>query len=136
MNIYTNDKSITGFKMSESYLKGEKTMLGRKFCSAFILGMMAVCMSSETVFSEEEPKIEIKSVNCRELLLMNGEDAGFTMVFFHGYMSGKNNFVSFYPDAYAKTTDQVRNHCIDNPQELLIDVFEKYRYSPSTETNR
>ena len=133
MNNNTNDKSITRFKISESYLKGEKSMLGRKFCSAFIFGMMAVGMVRETAFSQEEPKVDIKSVNCRELLLMNGEDAGFTMVFFHGYMSGKNNLASFYPDAYAKTTDQVRSHCIDNPQEPLIDVFEKYRYTPKKE---
>ncbi len=111
-------------------------MLGRKFWSVFILGMMGIGMSGEIAFSQEGSKIELKSINCRELLLMNGEDVGLTMIFFHGYMSGKNNDVSFDPNAFAKATDQVRNYCIDNPQESLMSVFEKYRNSPTTESSQ
>lgn len=105
-------------------------MLRKNFGSVFSLGMMVISLSGGIAFSQEEPKIELKSVNCRELLLMNGEDAGFTMIFFHGYMSGKNNDVSFDPNAFAAVTDKVRNYCIDNPEELVMSVFEKYRSNP------
>ena len=42
-------------------------------------------------------------------------------------MSRKNNDASFDPIAFAKATDNVRDYCIDNPQESVISVFEKYR---------
>ncbi len=101
----------------------------KKYLSIFMSAIVAVCLISEIALSQEEEEIELTSLSCRDLLKMNGDEEDFTLVFFHGYMSGKNNDASFDPIDFAKATDNVRDYCISNPQESVISVFEKYRSS-------
>lgn len=75
-----------------------------------------------------EPEIvEIETISCRDLLKMEGEEEEFTIVFLHGFMSGKTNDTTFNIDPLATATDRIMDHCIDNPEDSLLTVFEQYR---------
>lgn len=72
-------------------------------------------------------KFDLSKVTCRELLLMEGEEQDFTIVFYHGMMNGKNNDMMFDELALATSTDNIMNHCIDNPNDTVINAFTKFR---------
>jgi hypothetical protein len=60
------------------------------------------------------------------LLKLNGDDQNSTMIFFHGYMSGKQNASSADVNALREISTQVIDYCIDNPDDTLMSVFNKY----------
>ena len=77
--------------------------------------------------ADEELVIDLAKIDCRSMLKMDNDERDFTMIFFHGMMSGKNNEMTFDGLALSEVTDKVLDHCIDNPKDMLISVFEKYR---------
>jgi hypothetical protein len=58
---------------------------------------------------------------------MGNDEREFTLVFLHGFISGKNTEMVFDGSALADATDVVLDSCIDSPDESLLAVFEKAR---------
>lgn len=93
--------------------------------SLLMLGMQAPAWSQSA--DEEDTDIDLATLSCRTLLKMDNEDREFTLVFFHGLISGRQEEMIFRAQALAEATDQIVDQCIDNPDEPLLTVFEKAR---------
>ena len=86
-------------------------------------------LSGISVVKAQEPQDEINltTIDCRTLLQMDGDDQDSTILFFHGFMTAKNNESVILVDKLGEATDNVVNYCIDNPDETLLNTFTKYR---------
>lgn len=91
----------------------------------FVAGLVVfgVCEESR---AQDAFKIEIGKVSCRDMLLMN-DDQEFTLVFLHGFMSGKKNETVYDDKNLTEATDKIVEYCVDNPNDALLGVFEKFR---------
>ncbi len=69
----------------------------------------------------------IDQLECRTLLRLGGEERAYTLLYYHGFVSGRMNQMSLDPLTMAEATDRVVDHCIDHPDDKLLPVFEKYR---------
>jgi len=69
----------------------------------------------------------IDQLDCLTLLRLGGDERAYTLLYFHGFVSGRKNQTRLEVQEMAMATDQVVEHCIDNPKENLLPVFEKYR---------
>lgn len=76
---------------------------------------------------DEGVRIEIDEMTCREMLKMGGEARDFTMIFLHGFLSGRKNELAFDAPALTAATDKVLDGCIDDPDASLLSVFEAAR---------
>ena len=111
----------------------------RKVISIFaVLGLLVMAAAAPALSSEEKPKasqesskinivVDLKTQDCRTLLRMSGKERDFTLVFYHGFMSGMKNDTVFNGPELAEATDQIIDHCIDNPNDGLLKVFEAKR---------
>ncbi len=67
----------------------------KKFLSSLILTVVVSETLTLTTYAQDyvpgRAKFDIDKVTCRELLLMDGEEQGYTLLFYHGIMSGKKN---------------------------------------------
>lgn len=95
--------------------------------SVMVFGMQAPAWSQSA--DEENTDIDLATLDCRTLLKMDNEDREFTLVFFHGLISGRQEEMVFRAEALAEATDQIVDQCIDNPDESLLKVFEAVRKS-------
>ncbi|ELR97413.1 HdeA/HdeB family chaperone [Gloeocapsa sp. PCC 73106] len=77
-----------------------------------------------------EEDIDLTTIDCRTLLTMDGDEQDFTLLFFHGFMSAKNNQMVINLDELGTATDQVVTYCIDNPNETLLNTFTQFRPAP------
>jgi len=94
--------------------------------SFLLVGPMA---AAEEAKAEDVPKmiIKIDEMTCREMLKMAGDEQDFTVIFLHGFISGKKSELVFDSMALSEATDRVLDSCIDNPDDKLLAVFEKAR---------
>jgi hypothetical protein len=69
----------------------------------------------------------LDQLGCRTLLRIGGDERAFTLMYLHGFVSGKNSQMYLDVQTLAEVTDQVIEHCIDHPADKLLPVFEKYR---------
>lgn len=69
----------------------------------------------------------IDEIDCRTLLRLGGEERGYTILYLHGYVSGKRGQTRLSPRDLAADTDRVIDQCIDRPGEKLLAVFERVR---------
>jgi hypothetical protein len=94
---------------------------------------MVLSISNVSVYAQNEPQqedgstINLESITCRSLLKQGDRDREATIAYFHGFMSGKNNELTADTLALGETSDQIIEHCIDNPDDSLLQVFEQYR---------
>ncbi len=105
----------------------------------FLLGVLCTVVFGQLAIAPvqaQEPEalggaIDISQTDCRTLLKMENEEQDFVLVFFHGFMHGKNNNTILNDLALGKTTDKIIDHCIDNPQDKVLKAFELYAVVPS-----
>jgi hypothetical protein len=71
--------------------------------------------------------IDIQTIDCRSMLKMNNEEREFTLLYFHGFKSGKDGQMTFNGPEFAAATDAIMDYCIDNPSKSLIAAFEEKR---------
>jgi hypothetical protein len=69
----------------------------------------------------------IDELDCRTLLRLGGEERGYTLVYLHGFVSGRRAQLRLAPEALAEATDRIVDHCIDHPGDRLLAVFERFR---------
>ena len=70
---------------------------------------------------------KIDEMTCRELLAMSGDSRDFTVIFMHGFVSGKKSELVFDAVPLTEATDKAIHICIDNPDGKLLSAFEKAR---------
>jgi hypothetical protein len=91
-----------------------------------VLGLQPMLSQADT--PKPAPKdAGIDQLDCRTLLRLGGDERDYTLLYFHGFVSGKNNQTRLEVQDMAMVTDQVVEYCIDHPKENLLPVFEKYR---------
>lgn len=90
--------------------------------STLLLGSGAVLEAAA-----QEENIEIDKMTCGEMLKMGGNERDFTMIFMHGFVSGRQNDLIFDGAALTAATDKVLDGCIAEPDASLLSVFEKAR---------
>ncbi|ACK70481.1 hypothetical protein PCC7424_2053 [Gloeothece citriformis PCC 7424] len=71
--------------------------------------------------------VDFSKIDCETLLKMDGDERDYTIIFFQGFMSGRRNTMIVDELAFARATDEVIDYCVDNPNDRVISVFEKYR---------
>ncbi|MXN66930.1 hypothetical protein GR183_18610 [Stappia sp. GBMRC 2046] len=76
---------------------------------------------------DEAIKVEVDKITCREMLKMASDEREFTLIFMHGFISGKKGELLFDGPALTEDTDQILDACIGGPDETLLAVFEKVR---------
>lgn len=96
-----------------------------KFCVPTIL-LTLLSMTIPASRIEALERLDLTTVSCKDMLLMEGDQRDSTIVFFHGMMIGKNGSTVLDAQTLSNTTDKVLEHCVNNPQDKLISVFEKY----------
>jgi hypothetical protein len=69
----------------------------------------------------------LNDMDCRTLLRLGGDERAFTLLYLHGFISGKTNLMLLPTDELAAATDRVIDHCIDKPNDKLLPVFEQAR---------
>lgn len=69
----------------------------------------------------------LNELDCRTFLKLDGDERAFTLVYYHGFISGRLNQMELPVDAMAAATDRVVDHCIDKPGDKVLAVFEQGR---------
>lgn len=100
-------------------------------CAKLLLAILPVFWllppSQAQEVSETDSTINLESITCRSLIEMDDEGKNITLIFFHGLITGRRDEMIFDSEALSQTTEQIVDHCIDNPEDLLISAFEEYR---------
>lgn len=97
-------------------------------CKALLLSAVIMSMAVWPAYAQDDGvKINIDEVSCREMLKMASDERDFTMIFLHGFMSGKKGEIVFDGPTLTEATDKVLDTCIGRPDDSLLSVFEKVR---------
>jgi hypothetical protein len=107
----------------------ETMMTGTRKASPILMAAMISAALAGSAKSESDVKtrLHIDKITCREALKMDGDDRAFTVIFFHGFVSGKKNEILFDGPTLTEATDKIADYCIDNPSDMLLKAFETIR---------
>ena len=97
--------------------------------TAFLVNIPSVCVYGQDVLKQEDDAniIRLETLDCRYLLKQDSSHREATVVFFHGFMSGKNSELTLDIDKLDTVSGKVIDHCIKKPNHSLLRVFERYR---------
>ena len=86
-----------------------------------------LCLGGSTAFAGElsEPR-DFKDNQCKDIMILSGEDREIAIAFAHGYMLGKKNTTRYVPEVLAVATDNFMDYCLDHPADNALVVFEKF----------
>jgi hypothetical protein len=87
----------------------------------------ALCFAGSTAYSDElsETK-DLKDSQCKDVMILSGEDREIAIAFAHGYMLGKKNTTQYVPAELGDATDKFMAYCLDNPKDNALAAFEKF----------
>ena len=91
--------------------------------STLVVIVFAGLFMSGSAFATDSTDVKLGDLDCRALLKMNGDDERSTVLFLHGSASGKAGATTVSISALTEATDKIRDHCVDNPADKLLDVF-------------
>ena len=97
-----------------------------------ILAALAFSLTAHAALADNAPQVEARNagldqLDCRTLLRISGDDRSYTLLYLHGFVSGKTGQLRLDVQTMSEVTDRVIDHCIDNPSDKLLPVFEKQR---------
>lgn len=69
--------------------------------------------------------VEIGGVTCKQMMAGNDDERRGTIAFFQGYTAGKKGAKTVDLAAAADLADKVRDHCLSNPGDKVLDAFAK-----------
>ena len=104
-----------------------KPMLATLFAAATIASPLAMAQDKSAAVAQNQKQVGIDELDCRTLLRLSGDERGFTILYLHGYVSGKKGQILLPAQQLAQETDQVIDQCIDQPAAKLLPLFEKVR---------
>jgi hypothetical protein len=86
-----------------------------------------LCLGGSGTFAGElsEPR-DLKDFQCRDVMILSGEDREIAIAFAHGYMLGKKNTTRYVPEVLAVATDNFMDYCLDHPADNALESFEKF----------
>jgi hypothetical protein len=92
------------------------------------IGSVLLPASVLTALAQDgDPVIEMSTVDCRTMLKMDADEQDFTLIYFHGYISGTKGETLFDGPVLREATNKIMDYCIDNPSATLMEAFEKNR---------
>jgi len=94
--------------------------------ATILVGEISTIPASAQEEVEEADQVDITTMDCRTVLKMDDNEQEYTMVFYHGYVTGKND-EKVIARNLAEITDKVIEYCIDNPESTMLSAFEKHR---------
>ena len=96
--------------------------------TAFLLSIPSVSVYGQNGAKQEDTStIDAGNLACRYLLKLDDSDREATMAYYHGFMSGKNDQLIVDVTKLGDISEKVIEHCIDNPNDSLLTVFEQYQ---------
>ena len=91
-----------------------------------LLAPVALAQSNQpTKAAPKQPGID--ALDCRTLLRLGGDERAYTLLYYHGFVSGRLNQLELPTDVMAASTDKIIEQCIDKPGEKVLAVFEQVR---------
>ena len=86
-----------------------------------------LCLGGTTAFSGElsEPR-DLKDFQCKDVMILSGDDREIAIALAHSYMLGKKNTTRYVPEVLAVATDNFMDYCLDHPADNALVVFEKF----------
>ena len=91
------------------------------------VGWLSPAQAQSSAPAAQGRQAAIGELDCRTLLRLSGDERDFTIIYFHGFVSGRSNLQVLPVQELAAATDQVIDRCIDKPGEKLLAVFEQVR---------
>lgn len=94
-----------------------------------LIGAVAVSLSALSAAAQDDEGVvlDIQTIDCRTMLKMDNEEQEFTLIYFHGFKSGKDGEIVFNGPKFRAATNEIMDYCIDNPAESLIKAFQEKR---------
>ena len=76
-----------------------------------------------------EPRAQqaINELDCRTLLRLSGDERDFTLLYLHGFVSGRMNLQLLPVNDLAESTDRLIDGCIDKPSAKVLAALEQLR---------
>jgi len=75
--------------------------------------------------AEQTQQRDLGKFQCKEVMILSGQDRDVAVAFAHGYVLGKKGTTKYNVDALAKITDKFIDFCLDNPKANALQAFEK-----------
>jgi hypothetical protein len=96
-----------------------------------LLAAAALCLPMSLAQAQPatgmQKPLALDELDCRTLLRLGGEERAYTLLYLHGYVSGRRGQTVLPPQELAEATDRIVDDCIDRPGDKLLSVFEKVR---------
>ncbi len=94
---------------------------------AVAVSFTMLCLSGSAAFAGElSVAKDFKDNQCKDIMILSGNDREIAIAFAHGYMLGKKNTTRFIPDELAVATDKFMDYCLDHPADNALAAFEKF----------
>ena len=96
-----------------------RNLMTAAVASALFLG------GSATFAEEPSTQKDLSAFQCKDLMRLSGGEREYALAFVHGYRLGKMNTTQYEIEALAAITEKFIDHCLDNPNDNALAVFEK-----------
>lgn len=105
--------------------------LRRHLTLIHLLAATSLCLPMALAQAQSAPaaakQAALDDLDCRTLLRLGGEERAYTLLYMHGFVSGKTGQMLLPAQELAEATDRIIDQCIDRPGDRLLSVFEKVR---------
>lgn len=96
--------------------------------AAFVFALPISAAHAQGAPAPDAPRqVAIGELDCRTLLRLGGEERDFTILYLHGFVSGRTNKQLLPVKDLAEATDRLIDRCIDKPAEKVLGMLEQVR---------
>ena len=96
--------------------------------AAFVFALPVSAVHAQGEARTDAPRqAAIGELDCRTLLRLGGEERDFTILYLHGFVSGRINQQLLPVKDLAEATDRLIDRCIDKPADKALGVLEQVR---------
>jgi hypothetical protein len=104
------------------------TMATRSIQALVGVALAAVAFTVAAQTKAPPPKgPPLDQLDCRTLLRLDGDERAYTLLYYHGFVSGRQNLLLLPAEQLAEATDRIIDRCIDRPNDKVLAVFEQVR---------
>ena len=86
----------------------------------------ALCCNASNTLAEPSKPRDLKDYQCKDLMILSGEDREIAFALVHGYRLGKKNTTQFEAAVLAEATDNIMDYCLDHPADNALVTFEMF----------